>query len=261
MNWTPKIMYTELGTGTDKTITFGSPPEGDPYNEQVEAIRKVNTSSNGSSQTQWSYNIQKIKLKFKFQSSSIVTQVKDFLENQAYQGGVFKYYPSSNESNYFTYELDTNKVSFDRPIPDGSGDFEYNFTLPFKRVIDKTYTEETVGAGRINETQFTIANNQSSVADITGLVFDSDDVGAAFITYWVQRKHTSPNSEVVEAGEIYVSYSSTDDWSLTRNSVGDAGLTITIDTDGQLQYTSSNISGDVDTSIMRFRANTIGVAE
>lgn len=260
-NWIPKLTYVELNTGLSKTITFDSASEGDPYNEVLKVNNKTNRTTNGTSQVQFNYNQQGYDIAFKYQSQSVTDLFKYFLTNHAYLGGVFNYYPSSDESDYELCELDSTSVKFERPIPDGSGDFEYNFKFKTLRILDFTYTEESVGAGRINETQFTIVNNQTSAADITGLYFDYTEVGGAYISYYVQRKHTTPNSEVTESGKIYIAFNSTSaDWDLTRDAVGNAGLTITIDSSGQLQYESTNISGDVDTSIIKFRADTIGVA-
>jgi hypothetical protein len=56
MNWNPKIVYNELGTGTLKTITFDGPPEKDPFNEDIRATVKKLLSNNGNEQVQFSYN-------------------------------------------------------------------------------------------------------------------------------------------------------------------------------------------------------------
>lgn len=260
MNWTPKISYTELGTGTAKTITFSSPPEKDPFNEKITGVFKKNASSDGSTQTQWSYNKQIYSVKFLFETSANKTLFETFLTDHAYQGGVFKYYPHSDESTYDTYQLIDKSVKFDRPIPDGSNDFEYNFSFKMERVIDFSYEVEEVGVGYITETQFTIVNNQTSWANVTGLSFDYTLIRGARIHYTVNRYHTTPNSEVTEFGEIQVAYNSLNTtWEISRNSAGDAGMEFQITDAGQVQYKSSNISGSVSRSAMRFRASTIAI--
>jgi hypothetical protein len=262
-NWIPKITYTELGTGTAKTITFDSPPESDPFNEQIIGINKKNQSSNGTSQVQWSYNKQALEVGFKFQTETTKEAFQDLLENHAYQGGVFTYQPHSDvDTDKQTYELLDKKVSFERPIPDASGDFEYNFGFKMERVLDFTYEVEETGVGAINETQFTIVNNQTTWADITGLSFNPTLLRGARIYYTINRKHTTPNSQITEFGRILISYNDTDTaWDISRESNNDAGIEMMITTAGQFQYKSSNISGSVDVSALRFEASTISVED
>ena len=146
MNWIPKIVYNEIGTATLKTVTFDYPPDGDPYNEKRSANSTTTRSTSGKTQTQYNYNTEKFTLEFKFQSQDVMDDVIDFIDNHAFYGGSFKYYPSSDEVDYDTYEYDGNSLSIDRPIPNGTGGFEYNFKFsilraiatPFETVIDIT---------------------------------------------------------------------------------------------------------------------------
>jgi len=263
-NWISKISYIQLTTGSSKSFTFSSAPESDPLGEKLSGVMKKNQSSDGTEQVQWSYNKEQIAVKFLFQTSAIKDSFEEFLLTHGFRGGVFNYYIHSDESEYDTYRLIDKSVKFDRPIPDGSGDFEYNFGFKMERVLDLDLdAEEESGVNSIAETQFTIANNQTSWADITGLAFSPSTVGGARIHYFIQRKHTTPNSEVSEFGEVHISYNTTAvDWNEpARSSDIDAGIEMQITAAGQFQYKSTDISGSVDTSIMRFRASTIGVAE
>ena len=135
MNWQPKIEYTELETGTPKTITFDSSPEGDPFNEGFTTNKKEKRSLSGQRQTHFNYHLKKYKVEFLFQSKTVRDAVEDFYLNHAAKGGGFDYFPSSDEIDKETFELAQSGVDFSRPIPDSGTDFEYNFTLNMERVV------------------------------------------------------------------------------------------------------------------------------
>jgi len=137
MNFIPKIEYTELGTGLQKTIIFNNPPEGDPFNEEISTSNIVTTSNNGNRQTQHNYSMEKIKINFTFVSEAVKDQVKDLLINHAFLGGKINYFPSSDEVDFKTYYITDKKLKLSRPIPVGdfSGQFEYDFALNFLRVL------------------------------------------------------------------------------------------------------------------------------
>jgi len=258
-NYIPKISYTELNTGTAKDFTFSSEPEGDPYNEKLIPQSKKTRTSNGNFQVQWNYNRQEYSLEFKFQSLTLVTSFKDFLRAHAFQGGVFYYQPHSDvDTGKALFELDAKNVSFERPIFDGSTDFEYNFKMKISNVEDFEYGEEETLV--IVETQATIANNQTTFADVIGLVFDSSVTTSAQATYVIER-NTDSITKLVETGTIRVFYNSqTDDWDMDRTFTGDAEMTdIDIDSDGQVQYKSSNESGSNYIGTIIFKATGLGV--
>lgn len=134
-NWIPKIEYTELNTGTPKTFTFDSPPEGDPFNEERKAAVKSTRSSAGVRQTQYNYSTIVYKLKFIFQSKTLYDSFVDFFDNHAVRGGDFKYFPSSDEIDFEVFEMSSTSAKFPRPIPDGAGDFEYDIAFNIERVL------------------------------------------------------------------------------------------------------------------------------
>lgn len=113
----------------------------------------------------------------------------------------------------------------------------------------------------IEETSFAVVNNQSSAANVTGLVFDSADVHAAFIDYRIRRVTTGGGAtELVEAGQLTAIYRPSTGWELSigPSSGDDAGLVFTITSIGQVQYTSTNITGTPSVSEMKFKARCIG---
>ena len=137
MNFIPKIEYTELGTGIVKSFTFDSPPNDDPFNEEYKPSLTRTKSNNGREQVQFNYMEKLYSLDFIFQSEAVKDAVLDWYNNHAIKGGKFDYYPSSDELDYETFNLDTRGFSLSRPIPVGdfSGAIEYDFKLKFKRVL------------------------------------------------------------------------------------------------------------------------------
>jgi hypothetical protein len=106
--------------------------------------------------------------------------------------------------------------------------------------------------GTATATSFAITNNQGTFANVTGLVFDKTVYKAARIYYDILRKTDSSN--VNESGEIYVSYNTqTTTWLIAVvSNFDDAGMTWNIDSNGQVQYKSTNIAGTTYVGTMRF---------
>lgn len=134
-NFIPKIEYVEINTGTPKTIIFDSPPEGDPLNEEHSHSSTVTKSNNGTRQYAYNYGEKAYDLEFIFQSQAVADAVIDFFDNHAVRGGKFNYFVHSDEVEYEEMEIEGKKLKIKRPIPNGVGDFEYDFKLSFTRVI------------------------------------------------------------------------------------------------------------------------------
>lgn len=114
----------------------------------------------------------------------------------------------------------------------------------------------------ISETSFTIANNQSSAANVTGLSFSGASVRSFSVDYHVYRNTTGGGAtELAESGVLTGVYSTVAAaWEMTPGPVvGNAGVTFSITAAGQVQYTSTNITGTSGTSVMKFKARTMGV--
>lgn len=136
MNFIPKITYVERITGTAKTITFNSPPEGDPFRESYSYSTVETVSNNGTTQTQFNYATKSYSLEFIFQPESVKTAMLDFVNNHAAYGAKFNYFPSSDEAAFETFELDGKGFSLKRPIPAATlGQFEYDFSIKISKVI------------------------------------------------------------------------------------------------------------------------------
>lgn len=90
-----------------------------------------------------------------------------------------------------------------------------------------------------------IANNQSSPANVTGLLLDGAVTRSFIVDYAIYRKTDTASSAVAEAGQlrgVYNTQSST--WLMSTDYSGqDSGVSFSILSSGQVQYTSSNIAG------------------
>lgn len=120
--------------------------------------------------------------------------------------------------------------------------------------------EGLVGTSFVTETSFTVANNQSAAANVTGLLFDHTLVRSAIIDIDVYRNTTSTGAtELKEVRSFTASWKPVAAaWTLTDIGGGgdDSGVVLTITSAGQVKYTSTNITGTPATSVMKFKART-----
>lgn len=115
-----------------------------------------------------------------------------------------------------------------------------------------------LGPDDILETSFNIANNQSSAADVTGLVFNTGSARSAVIEYSVYRISDSNPSGNTETGEIRVVYDNSAGWLISvGNIVGNSGIVFSITTGGQIQYTSTDIGSVGYSGIIKFTAKSL----
>lgn len=115
-----------------------------------------------------------------------------------------------------------------------------------------------LGPDDILETSFNIANNQNSVADITGLVFNAGSVRSAIVEYAVYRISDSNPSGNAETGEMHIVYDNSAGWSIGIGSVvGNSGVNFSITAAGQIQYTSTDIGSVGYTGIIKFKARAL----
>lgn len=113
---------------------------------------------------------------------------------------------------------------------------------------------QVINTGDVPTTSFIIADNTGSPTSITGLLFDPATVRSSVIEYSVYRSNIG--NEASECGTMLVTYKSTaGTWELARYAVGDAGVTFTITNAGQVQYTSTDLSGTT-AGTMKFRARS-----
>ncbi len=117
---------------------------------------------------------------------------------------------------------------------------------------------DLLGPNDILETAFNIANNQTSFADVNGLIFSAASVRAAQITYSVYRASTSNPSGFTEEGTIQLIYDNNVGWSIIQgNLLGNSGVTFQVTGAGQIQYKSSDIGALNYSGTMKYRAKTL----
>jgi len=104
-----------------------------------------------------------------------------------------------------------------------------------------------------------IANNQSSTASITGLLFDGALVRSVEIRFSVTRATNS--AEKVCTGVITMTYNPLlSDWYFSvMSDNSNAGLTFSCSSSGQVNYISDNMSGTGYTGQLRFSYATFVV--
>lgn len=108
------------------------------------------------------------------------------------------------------------------------------------------------------EQVFVLVNNQAVVASIPGLKFDKSYTSAVFIEYFIQRIHTAESAQTGVLIATYKALAGT--WSIREYGTSGpdaAGITFTITTAGQVQYTSSNLAGTQVLSRIVFRTREI----
>ena len=108
---------------------------------------------------------------------------------------------------------------------------------------------EISSSADIAVSSFTLANNQVSAADITGLSFDISTMRGALAIYSIYR--TTGSAERSEEGQLEVKYNNVaNTWDISQTAIGASGILFTITAAGQVQYTSDNYASGV----LKFRA-------
>lgn len=122
--------------------------------------------------------------------------------------------------------------------------------------------ENIFGSGLVEETQFTIADNQSSYANITGLLVSSATLVYAEIRYSIYRTDgTTPRRE---SGRLELEYDNgASAWRIADRQASSDALNMTdslaVTAVGQVQYKSDSMGGTY-VGKMRWKiCNTIGV--
>lgn len=112
----------------------------------------------------------------------------------------------------------------------------------------RTKLLQIFGSGAVSETQFTIADNQSTYQNVTGLIFDKDVVQAVKVEYTIYRTNGS-STERREVGTLTCTYkpvAAAWTWARVTDTEDEAlgiddGLKVT--TAGQVQYKSDSVGG------------------
>ena len=94
-----------------------------------------------------------------------------------------------------------------------------------------------------------------SSQNVTNLQFSTNTVRSAFIKYYVYRT-SSLGTKYVESGNLLVNYNGTT-WEISRDYIGNANITFTITSAGQVQFTTTTISGNTHVGSIGFKAEAL----
>lgn len=105
----------------------------------------------------------------------------------------------------------------------------------------------------------TIANNQSTAANVTGLSFSGATYRTVSIRYSIARATATVETNC--QGELDMTYNTlAGTWSISNDATNsNAGITFDVTNAGQVTYTSTNISGTGYVGTIRWSAKTFGV--
>lgn len=107
--------------------------------------------------------------------------------------------------------------------------------------------------GTILLTTFSIANNISSVSNVTGASFDNSLIQSFELSYSLYRgTSTSEGAQVGTLSGTFNRIAST--WDMSNEFNGQGGVVFSITSGGQIQYTSSNMGGSSYMGTMKFTA-------
>lgn len=138
-------------------------------------------------------------------------------------------------------------------IPNGSA--QNNQVLKYDSATSLWKNKYIGLASDIEETSFSIANNQAAPANITGLAFSNAAVRSFSTIVSVSIDATADLFEVFEIKGIQKG----SEWDFSVSSTGDnTGISFSITNAGQIQYTSASYAGFVS-GVMKFRASTTSV--
>jgi hypothetical protein len=109
----------------------------------------------------------------------------------------------------------------------------------------KSYADSIPTTIIVSQTSFTIDNNQTSPVNITGLVFTPTLFRSVKIEYSIYRQTDTAGSARAQIGQLRFVYNTqSSSWLLSDDFAGqNAGVEFSITAAGQIQYTSSNITG------------------
>lgn len=237
----PKIEYGGL---IPTTISFTYPPI-ENSGEISEAKNHISTSLAGVRQISTDYIEVTRKLNFSHITESLKVAMESFFRNHAGLGKSFRYFDDKNGVSYTNYELADFKFDPKRIASAGANVFFYSVQMVFRRVL---------GSDSGDCMSVSLVNNQASPLDIGGLLFSSADVRTAELYCEIYRKTDS--NERVFRGKFAITYkTNTSAWDISQvEGVGDdPGVTLSILSTGQIQYTTDSMSGSNYTGYIEFK--------
>jgi hypothetical protein len=242
MSLIPKIEYGPLYASS---IEFTYPPVADD-GDQLKGNTVESESLTGIRQTKLNY-IEAIRnITLSFVSQAEVDELQEFFISHAALGKPFRYYTDKDESDYSLYQLDKPELSKAKVTWSSRAQaFIWTVKMSLRRIINSSSDLELT-----ESMSATILNNQASPISIAGLSFSGSTSGR-FI-YEIRRSTDSATIEC--SGNVDALYIDST-WQLSEyNRLGDdSGVVFSITSGGQIQYTSSNMSGSGYSGTITFR--------
>lgn len=239
MSLIPKIQFGSLFSST---ISFDYPPIDDDGEKLTAKITEAESQS-GVKQVKLNYIEAQRQVTFSFLSETLVGQLQSFYVTHAILGKAFRYYDDKYLTDYNLYQLDKFELEKKKITAVGPSSFIYSLKISMRRIInanDDLDIKETMSAN--------ILNNQTSPVSIQGLNFTGSTSGR--VSYEVRR--VTDTQQKVALGELMLLYKASG-WQISDSYFGDAtGVSFSVTATGQIQYTSSNLTGSNYSGIIYF---------
>lgn len=145
--------------------------------------------------------------------------------------------------------LIVNNIPFDYPEqgePAPWGEVASSWAAEVTKVLNSVS-----GASDILESSATILNNQTTFQNISGLFFETAVVRSFTVNGNIYRTY-NVSQEVSESFTMSGLNQGASGWIIQIEGLGDAGITFNIDSSGQIQYKSSNLTGYIS-GLIKFR--------
>ena len=122
------------------------------------------------------------------------------------------------------------------------------------------------GEGDILQTSASLSNNIAALTSINGFAFDPAVVRGAVAEFSIYRVTletslgAADGQERVETGVLYIgSKSSAGSFEMSQAGSGGSGVTLSITSAGQIQYTSDSMTGINHSGVIKFRARALTI--
>lgn len=141
--------------------------------------------------------------------------------------------------------------TFEIPTIGANPDYGSELTDFFVAIADAL--ENVQSPNDILRTSANIANNVTTPTNIPAFSFDTSEVISINAEYIVKRTTLVPAENLTESGTITGNYNGTA-WTISLMTDGNAGVEFSITPSGQIQYTSSNMTGSSYVGEIIFKA-------
>jgi hypothetical protein len=234
-------------------IAFPYPPI-EKEGEDMESKDHESVSLSGKRQISVDHIEATRTLEFSFLDEAKKLELENFFKTHGYLGLPFTYQDDSNDpTTAVVYEIKSLKWKAKKIAPKGNGTYVWSVPFVFRRVVGAAETE-ILGMYAL------IANNQGVAANITAMSVDKTIATSSQI--WFELRRKTATTELIANGRLSLVYrESTALWELGPPEMegDDVGVTFSVTSNGQIQYTSTNMTGGSYTGTITFRKDTLGV--